>query len=445
MPRVVAVILLLLVVGIPVADLLSMYRGQAEDRLRWVSQLQRKVTLLESENDRLRGLVSDAENVKSQARSEEWRRKIEADVEQIRGLKFKRPVVYSVVSRKEITTVMSKKLEEVYTEAEFANVQKALSLLGLLPPGYDLRKKYIELLGEQVAAFYDQHTHKLFMFSDASLESAQNQVILAHELTHALQDQNYDLLKFPLEIKDNDDRSLAASALIEGDATLVMTMYMMQHMSLKTLKDNVGGALSQNSKQLAEAPRYMREMLLFPYLRGQEFCQAMTEDHGMAGLTRCYQHLPASSAEILHPARFGHPAQDVTWPDTAFHGQPPAQSNVLGEASMRLYLQPAMNELEAMKLAARERGDRYLYFDKADALVLKTGWDGADAAGDFASTVRRAIGVRYHAPAWHEESGIARCDGARHWRLRITPPGAAVFIDAATAEDADALLQQFAP
>src|SRR5205823_8832515 len=183
---------------------------------------------------------------------------IERVTSEIRQLPFKQPVTYDVLTRAGIQKVIEGKLTEQFSDEEIKNMATGLAALGLLPRDYPLKQKYIELLGEQVAAFYDQHQHKLFMFEDASLASAQNRVVLAHELTHALQDQNFGLLKLPLEIKTNDDRALAASALIEGDATLLMTQYMLKHLSLGALRDMLAGSLVQNSEQLRTAPRYLR-------------------------------------------------------------------------------------------------------------------------------------------------------------------------------------------
>src|SRR5207302_7060871 len=142
-------------------------------------------------------------------------------------LNFLRPVTYDVLTREGIKRTIEQKMREQFSEEEFKNVGIGLAALGLLPRDYPLKQKYIELLGEQVAAFYDQHAHKLFMFEDARLDQFQNRIILAHELTHALQDQHFGLEKLPLEMKTNDDRAVAASALVEGDATLVMTQFMM--------------------------------------------------------------------------------------------------------------------------------------------------------------------------------------------------------------------------
>ena len=199
-----------------------------------------------------------------------------------------------------------------------------MAALGLVPPNFPLKQTYIDLLGEQVAAFYDQHQHRLFMFEDAALSGAQNRIILAHELTHALQDQNFGLLKLPLEAKNNDDRAEAASALIEGDATLVMSQYMAQDLSWQTLTDTVGTSLTQNMAQLREAPRFLREMLVFPYLKGQQFCAAAFARGGFAALSAVYAHPPSSTAQILHPEKyFAEPREEpvpVVFPDPTLNG-----------------------------------------------------------------------------------------------------------------------------
>ncbi|RYD77473.1 MAG: hypothetical protein EOP84_15490, partial [Verrucomicrobiaceae bacterium] len=230
-----------------------------------LGRVERRLALLQDDNERLRGIVEQGERARKADSSKVQRESIEKVVAEIRGLEFKEPVDYNVLSRKEIQQVVSGKLSEVYSEQEFANMSAAYARMGLLPENYPLRQSYIELLGEQIAAFYDQHKHKLFMFEDASLENSQNRVILAHELTHALQDQHFSLRKLPLEIKNNDDRAIASSALAEGDATLVMSEFMLKNLTLGTLKDTVSASLTQDMKQLQKAPRFLRESLIFPY------------------------------------------------------------------------------------------------------------------------------------------------------------------------------------
>ncbi|MEI9897561.1 MAG: hypothetical protein WDN28_27820 [Chthoniobacter sp.] len=163
------------------------------------------VTKVTTENDALREVLAKHDHEKALASNKAQREPIEKQVNEIRGLAFKEPVTYEVLNRKQIKQTMAGKLAEVFSEKEFAQMAEAMAAVGLLPANYPLRQKYIDLLSEQVAAFYDQHQHKLFMYEDATLENAQNRVVLAHELTHALQDQHFGLNRMPLELKTNDD------------------------------------------------------------------------------------------------------------------------------------------------------------------------------------------------------------------------------------------------
>jgi hypothetical protein len=174
-----------------------------------------------------------------------------------------------------------------------------LAALGLLPEGFPLRQKYIDLLGEQVAAFYDQHQHKLFMYEEASLENSQNRVVLAHELTHALQDQHFGLKRLPLESKTNDDMAAAAARLgrrsdhSDGAGPLKTSRSKRSRTTL--------ASVTQNSRsQLASAPRYLREMLVFPTSAAGNL--PLLPGAGAAGgLHRLSTSAGLLSAQILHP------------------------------------------------------------------------------------------------------------------------------------------------
>jgi len=411
--------------------------------------LLRKIDLLSQENERLRGLVVAEQKEKNRAKTRELRGEIERQVELIRGLKFKQPVVYAEVSRSTIKEVISQMLAAAYSEEEFRQMSAAFAQLGVFPKDYPFRKKYIDLLGEQIAAFYDQHQHKLFMFEDASLENQQNCIILAHELTHALQDQHYGLSRLPLEIKSDDDRALAASALVEGDATLVMSAYMLRNISLRTLKDNVAASLGQDMGQLQKSPRYLRELLVFPYLRGQEFCSSMVNGDDYTGLARCYAHLPASTAQILHPEKYlAQPPEEpmtVNWPATDFEGEKAEVSNVLGEIGTRIQLAENIDEKKAELVAAQWRGDRYLSFLKHDALVWKTVWATERDAMEFFAAEQLALENRYQLAHAAPSSAAFHGDGRRSLRLlRFENEPAVLLIDAPAPEAADQLAAKYA-
>jgi len=395
------------------------------------STQQRRLALLESENARLHTLVAESERQKRLAASTTQRKAVEEAVTAIRGLPFKTPVDYQLLDRKQLKETIAGKISEVFTDEEFQNMSAALARLGLIEAGYPLRQKYVDLLGEQVAAFYDQHQHKLVMFEDASLDNAQNRIVLAHELTHALQDQHFGLKRLPLEIKTNDDRAAAAAALVEGEATLVMSEYMLKNLSLSTLKDNLTATFAQNMEELAKAPRFLRETLVFPYLRGQEFCGALFARGQYGAVSAAYTRLPSSTAQILHPEKYlADPPEEpieITWADTTANGEKPIADNVLGELGIRLLLSEWVDDIMGQSASTGWRGDRYLCFAGGEALVWKTMWGNAQEAEQFASAATQALAKRYGA------------DTARVIRWSSPQPEARVLIDAHSAAWADAL------
>jgi hypothetical protein len=267
---------------------------------------------LEEANERLRSIYRAKEKADAAASNLAKRSEIERVVEEIRGLKFKQPVIYDVLGRKDIKAALTKRLSAVFSEEEFEEQANALARLGLMPEKFPLRQKLISLLGEQVAAFFDQHEHKLYMYDDATLDNTMNQMILAHELMHAMQDQHFSLKKLPLEEKRNDDRAIAAASLVEGEATLVMMDYMMRNPSARMILDNIGAMFVQNMDELFKAPRILRESLIFPYQDGLGFCAYGYERQGWDALSGAYASPPSStsqdpaSGEILAHSRGSH-------------------------------------------------------------------------------------------------------------------------------------------
>ena len=358
----------------------------------------RRAAMLTEENARLHGLVETSEKAKALAANKAQREEVERQVVAIRGLTFKTPVDYNVLTRAQIKATISGKLAEVFSEQEFADMTAALAVLGLLPENFPLRQKYIDLLGEQVAAFYDQHQHKLFMYEDASLENSQNRVVLAHELTHALQDQHFGLKRLPLEIKTNDDMAAAASALVEGEATLVMSEYMMKNLSLKALKDNVTASITQNMSELSSAPRYLREMLVFPYLRGQEFCSSLFGGGGYKAVSAAYETPPTSTAQILHPEKFFREPREepiaIEWAEVTVNGKKPTADNTLGEMGTRIQIAQFTDDRTGEDAANGWRGDRYVCYESGKGLAWKSVWASEADAADFAAAQTKVIAAR---------------------------------------------------
>lgn len=363
----------------------------------------RRMALLEEEAERLRGVVKARQDAEDQAANRAKRQEIERDVERLRGLKFLHPVDYREIPRTELPAILRQKLAQQVPDTEFESAGFALSALGVLPANLDLKKTYLALLGEQIGAFYDQHEKQLFTFSRQPLSAAQNRVIMAHELTHALEDQHFNLSSLPIEAKHNDDRVIAATALVEGDATLVMNRYMVGDLSAASLRDALAGTLTTDVRQLASAPRYLRETLMFPYLRGQEFCDALYARGGWEALAEAFRHPPASSSQILHPELFlASPREDpveIPFPTLEVLGEKPVEDNVLGEfGSRQLFVAWLHDEHRASEAAAGWRGDRYIVYRQGDAssCVWKIACRDGKAAKAFYDAINACTVARYH-------------------------------------------------
>lgn len=421
----------------------------------------RRSALTESENQRLREQVTQQEDNAFQSRQAEARSEIEKTTSQLRGLPFKKEVQYASLKRKDVKEVLLQKIAEQYSDEDFEHLRLGYVAMGLVPDGFDLKQAYVDLLGEQVAAFYDQHTHKLYMFDDVALDNAQNRVILSHELVHALQDQHFTLKNLPLELKTNDDRVIATASLVEGDATLTMNQFMLGEASFKTLTDTVTGMLGQSFEQLAKAPRLLRETLLFPYTEGAKFCMVLEETGGMAAINAAYQRLPSSSAQILDPAKYlaGEEPIAVEWPETTWEGQAPISDNVLGELGTRILLSD-WTDAENTKAAKGWRGDRYLVFRPGGkeatkpeaaglASVWRTVWRGDEESSRFLKAAQAMWARRYEAKVKAPEGDLPthRIDfetTGRTLQMFVLPHHEMVLVDAPDPATAEALAKAFA-
>lgn len=322
---------------------------------------------------------------------------IEKQTSALRELPFQKPVQYKTIGREELREYLRKKLHEQYTPAELHDYGRTLETIGLIPGGTDLLAVVLGMYDEQVAAFYVPEERALYTFKDGGLASNLEKVTMAHELTHALQDQNFDLLKLPLRIKDNDDLALASSALVEGDATLLMGQYYGEHLDARNLlADVLGAVLGQRTAQFQSAPAYFREMMLFPYQEGAAFATAIFAAGGWEALNAAYRNPPQSTEEILHPEKFiGQRERPVRLelPAPPRAGWRKIGENTLGEFGLRSLFSQHHSVFEAVRAAQGWQGDRYQVYESSATgpvvLVWDSAWDTAADAEEFAASYRR--------------------------------------------------------
>lgn len=219
----------------------------------------------------------------------------------IRELAILRAVKSGAQSRSEIERMLIKNLNEQLTAAEMHATEISLRKFGLAPVDFEFRPFIIKLLTEQVAGYYDPKLREFHLADWLDLEG--QKPVMAHELTHALQDQHFNLRRFEKWPRGDSDAELAAHALIEGDATLAMTLYMAKNplVALAFSRSLLTGVATE---QFNQAPRAMRESLIFPYMNGMEWATQLYKRGGWAMVSNAFTRLPLSSEQILHPEKY---------------------------------------------------------------------------------------------------------------------------------------------
>jgi hypothetical protein len=241
-------------------------------------------------------------------------RTIAGQVEDLRELEFTEPVHPVFVSPEESAARVQDLFLEEYTEDIGDAEGRLLIALGAVPPGTDLRALRSEILGQQVAGFYDPETGELVIRHGGADLTLMDRVVLAHELDHALTDQ---VLGIPLpdDLRTGqEDGDLARTALVEGDATLLMQLYAASVPfgdQVEGLDPSAIGEAIRAQADLAEMPPYLAAEMTFPYEEGLAFVCDLYRDGGWAAVDQAYRAPPDSSVEILAPELYSNGFEPV--------------------------------------------------------------------------------------------------------------------------------------
>jgi hypothetical protein len=245
------------------------------------------------------------------------------EAQRIRGLSLLRTVRTQTIDRSQLPAYLHAQLASSlpYSFDEYAQILAALQLID--SPGEARESKLLDLLQQQVLAFYDPLSHTYFairQLPDALPAEARElpleDAIAVHELTHALQDQHFAIGKADRDLRDDWDASLALHAVIEGDATLVMmaTLAGATGMSLDelvkkdTLVSALGSAAAMMRSDNSDTPRYFVDELAFPYVQGLRLVIEAYRRGGWDAINRIYADPPRSTREVIHPDEYfaGH-------------------------------------------------------------------------------------------------------------------------------------------
>ena len=317
-------------------------------------------------------------------------------IEHATGLMFKRPPKVEKRSTDEVRAFLEKEFNENIPPLELEGAQQAYRLLGLLPDTLDLRKFMLRLLSEQVIGYYDPAAKILYVVNDTSAgRGALVEVTIAHELVHALQDQYVPLDSIQKQ-RDDNDRQTAAQAVMEGQATYEQMSIMMGGdvaVRIPGTWSRVRDMIRENQTAMpvfSSAPMLLQETLLFPYLSGAEFVRQFKE---VRKGREPWNPLPASTAQVLHIAKYLANARPVQVGLPALLSGTKVYENDLGEFETRLFLFEALQDIgTAARSAEGWAGDRYVVasLPGGPGITWVTVWDTPIDAGEFRDAAQRA-------------------------------------------------------
>ena len=363
--------------------------------------------------------------------------RIAEQLEVLRGRKFERPFEVRVASREDFLEYAKAFSDELMPEEKLVLAERAQKMLGLVPPDVDLAALTLEVLEEQVGGFYDPGEDTFYLME--GFTGAVAELILAHELTHALDDQLFDL-DGGLGARSADSDALAAyHAVVEGSGMVMMTRWMIAHPPQLSGEDLAAAMPSPESLQ--RAPAVVWKPLFFAYLQGQNFIETgrrrlrdRQEAQGAVGANAALDQAllapPRSTEQVLHPEKYWDEEQ-LDEPRAVRHGDAPtdewevAYDDTLGELLLALMVEePAeidlANPMTLMMLrytndaAAGWDGDQVRLLERADgarvvslAVVMDTEGDARELHDAFGDASKRIDGMLSVLAGDESESGSA--------------------------------------
>jgi hypothetical protein len=392
------------------------------------------------------------------------------DVEAIRGLEFRNAITVSNQSKDQFEQYLANEMERTLPDDRAAVFGRVINKLGLYkgPVIEDSIELITFLATSQAAAYYDPASSAFYVLL-ADAPAALLAPIYAHELYHGLQDQHWDLEAYLLDGIStglNDDEMLARQAVVEGEATYLMTIWMLREitgtvpsgfmfdlaiqaqaqldsaqLSDMAVSGMIPGAQGQDVQASIDAmehiPAFMMETMIGVYLKGMGFVhQVVKSDWSEA--SRLYSDPPRSTEQILHPEKWRNGDDPVTiaFPDFSdadlLSDWTMLDSNVVGEFQLRIIFNEFDMASRSAEIAAGWDGDRFAVFERDEDLLLLwfTTWDSSAEADEFAQSYRQLLATKY---AGQDEATAVEVRGSD-----------VLIVEGGAAEETDSIIELLA-
>jgi hypothetical protein len=346
---------------------------------------------------------------------------IQIEVSDLRGLPIHADNPTFIVTKRQVRPVLEKLYSSAGgTEQEVEDQKIQLVALGLIKPTYNLFDNILNNIADGIGGFFDPVTDEIYVIGTRF--GGIEHIIYAHEYDHALVYQNFDLEEAGIDpvCLNNEDTCNAFTALVEGDATLLMYQWWDQYASPQDIRDFLTYYQSWAALPEQFPPPFAEKNTNFPYVEGLVFVEYLYDRGNWADINRVYENPPLSTEQILHPAKYrtGESPISVTPPnlntilDSAWR---PLVKDTLGEWTTYLILgygadnAAQLDDLTATTAAAGWGGDAYqIYYQPAlDQTILAAEWvwDGDTDQNQFYQAMTDYLDQRFRGARKDREGG----------------------------------------
>jgi len=325
----------------------------------------------------------------------------------ITGWELKTPLKKSIRSREEIHAYVLREMDDEKDAKERYASKRSAEAFGLIPKGFDLDGFMVDLLTEQIAGLYDPKSHEFYIAD--WIDPEDQRTVMSHELTHALEDQHFQIEAWVKAARPNDDAEMARESVLEGSAMAAMLEYMLKEKGLKLrelpdIDPSIFVGDLAETPMLKKAPPFIKDSLMFPYFSGLTFSLAVLKTEGWKGFASVFARPPASTQQISHPNlyRTGKSLRPIKLDlpnGLPGSGWTQLEENCMGEFGWKEVLKQFLDADRAEKLAPAWDGDAYATYESKDAkrllLFARVRLDSDESAARFFGQYSEALEKKY--------------------------------------------------
>ena len=335
-------------------------------------------------------------------------------VESVRGLDFERPVNVEPITPGEMDRRLRQYFDAYYPERFYARRSDAWATIGAMPQDVGILEALDAYQQGAVLGFYNSQNEELVYTGDADLDRIEH-FVLAHELTHAIDDQHFDLDRLDdMVVACEDEVFQAALGVVEGSANHFATHVLFRFPVSET------GSVPGGSED--PVPPLIVELQAYPYTAGQRFVDALADEGGPGAVDRALERFPTTTEQILHPSKFpDEVGESVDVPDFSPTFGPAWRDHdvmVVGEVWLKALLNLRSEEKTAADAAAGWGGGIYRAWSDGEdvAVILSTVWDSPGDATEFRDALARWVsrgtrpGLVLEADGTRVDAGFASSD-----------------------------------